>query len=136
LDRNAGYIRGRSLRVCEVVLNEIAQLPAANPYSENVKQATLRLRDDVLPQFSNRAKTIVDNVVEAEQQQQNGGDEYGNPSKMNSKRDMDEMIDACQLVYDAVTDIRHALLMNRNPEDVDSDNEYEEGIQQIFLEGR
>lgn len=45
-----------------------------------------------------------------------------------TKREVDEMIDACQLVYDAVTDIRHALLMNRNPEDVDSDNEYEEGF--------
>jgi hypothetical protein len=118
LDRDAGYIRGRSLRVCDVVLNEIAQMPT-NPYSENVKQATLRLRDQVLPQFEKNAEHIVADLSEAEQ--------TGNDEKRDQPREVDEMIDACQLVYDAMTDIRHALLMNRNPEDVDSDNEYEEG---------
>jgi len=118
LDRDAGYIRGRSLRVCDVVLNEIAQMPA-NPYSENVKQATLRLRDQVLPQFEKNAEHIVADLSEAEQ--------TGNDEKRDQPREVDEMIDACQLVCDAMTDIRHALLMNRNPEDVDSDNEYKEG---------
>lgn len=45
LDQAAGYIRGRSLRVCEVVLNEMSQHPM-NPYCENVKRTTLRLRDE------------------------------------------------------------------------------------------
>lgn len=124
LDQNAGQIRGRSLRICEVVLNEIGQLPA-NPYSENVRRATLRLRDNVLPAFEKQAETIVADLVEMEDK---GGAAGGNEEvERDAKRDVDEMIDACQLVYDAVTDIRHALLMNRNPEDVDSDNEYEEG---------
>lgn len=42
-------------------------------------------------------------------------------------RDVDEFIEASELVHNAVKEIRNALLMNRNPEDVDSDNEYEEG---------
>ena len=50
LDRNAGYIRGRSVRVCDMVLNEIGQVPS-NPYSENVKRATVRLRDSLLINF-------------------------------------------------------------------------------------
>uniref|UniRef100_A0A0K0DK41 Catenin alpha-2 n=1 Tax=Angiostrongylus cantonensis TaxID=6313 RepID=A0A0K0DK41_ANGCA len=41
-------------------------------------------------------------------------------------RDSDEFINACTLVHDAVKEIRNALLVNRHPEDVDSDNEYED----------
>nr|CAD2199596.1 unnamed protein product [Meloidogyne enterolobii] len=123
LDRNAGYIRGRSVRVCDMVLNEIGQVPS-DSYSENVKRATLCLRDNVLPHFKKRAEQIVSALTEVEKTSKDGDDE--NQTEMETKREVDEMIDACQLVYDAVTDIRHALLMNRNPEDVDSDNEYEE----------
>lgn len=47
-----------------------------------------------------------------------------------SREDVEEMIDACNLVHESVSEIRRALLMNRNPEDVDSDNEYEEGNKQ------
>jgi hypothetical protein len=54
-------------------------------------------------------------------QQQNGVD------PPNTHEHVDQMIDACQSIHDGVADIRHSLLMNRNPEDVDSDNEYEEG---------
>uniref|UniRef100_A0A915ME92 Uncharacterized protein n=1 Tax=Meloidogyne javanica TaxID=6303 RepID=A0A915ME92_MELJA len=123
LDRNAGYIRGRSVRVCDMVLNEIGQVPS-DSYSENVKRATLCLRDNVLPQFKKRAEQIVSALTEVERTLKDGDD--GNQTEMETKREVDEMIYACQKVYDAVTDIRHALLMNRNPEDVDSDNEYEE----------
>ncbi|CAK5116848.1 unnamed protein product [Meloidogyne enterolobii] len=123
LDRNAGYIRGRSVRVCDMVLNEIGQVPT-DSYSENVKRATLCLRDNVLPHFKKRAEQIVSALTEVEKTLKDGDDE--SQLETETKREVDEMIDACQLVYDAVTDIRHALLMNRNPEDVDSDNEYEE----------
>ncbi|KAI3422107.1 hypothetical protein GPALN_012640 [Globodera pallida] len=115
LDQTAGFIRGRSLRICEVVLSEMGQL-SANSYCENVKKATLHLRDEILPHFTQRAGDIVERLAN---EVQSDGDR-------ESKRDIDEMIDACQLVHEAVTDIRHAMLMNRNPEDVDSDNEYEE----------
>ncbi|KAL3101300.1 hypothetical protein niasHT_028056 [Heterodera trifolii] len=115
LDQIAGFIRGRSLRVCDVVLNEMGQL-SANPYCENVRRAALHLRNEILPHFTHRAGDIVQRVA----------DQHQSDGERESKRDVDEMIDACQLVHEAVTDIRHAMLMNRNPEDVDSDNEYEE----------
>ena len=41
--------------------------------------------------------------------------------------DVDEIIEASELVHNQVKEIRDALLMNRNPEDVDSDNEYVDG---------
>jgi len=85
---------------------------------------------DVLPHFKKRAEQIVSALTEVEKTSKDGDDE--NQTEMETKREVDEMIDACQLVYDAVTDIRHALLMNRNPEDVDSDNEYEEGYFKIL----
>lgn len=116
LDRTAGGIRGRSLRICDVVDGEMDQHPS-NQYTETVRNATRRLRDNVLPQFVARAGKIVEGICDAEQT----GEER------DTDQDVNEMIDACQLVHDAVNDIRHALLMNRNPEDVDSDNEYEEG---------
>lgn len=40
--------------------------------------------------------------------------------------DVEEFIDAASLVHEAIRDIRHALLMNRDPRDIDSDEDYEE----------
>ncbi len=40
--------------------------------------------------------------------------------------DLDEFIDAASLVHEAIRDIRNALVMNRDPGDIDSDEEYEE----------
>lgn len=129
LDRSAGAIRGRSMRICEVVANEIEQL-SPSQYVENVKIATRRLRDNgkfltkfflknlVLPQFSMRAEKIYSNM---------------NDPNMEDENNVDEMIDACDFVVESVNEIRKALLMNRNPEDVDSDNEYEEGILLYFF---
>ncbi|KAI1719528.1 vinculin family domain-containing protein [Ditylenchus destructor] len=115
LDRTAGAIRGRSIRVCDVVANEIEQLPPSH-YSENVKDAIKRLREDALPQFVNRVEKIGSNIDEAKQ----------SGIERDHKEDVDEMIEACNLVYEAVGDVRCAFLMNMNPEDMDSDNEYEE----------
>lgn len=116
-DRSAGAIRGRSIRICEVIANELEQLPGSQ-YTENVKSATRRLRDATIPQFVARAEKIFERTSQAEQTPR------GEP-ELNA--DVDEMIDACALLEESVRDIRRALLMNRNPEDVDSDNEYEEG---------
>ena len=129
LDRSAGAIRGRSMRICEVVSNEIEQLPPSQ-YVENVKNATRRLRDSVLPQFSARAEKIYSNMNCQDR-------ENGNDMEYDPREDVEEMIDACNLVHESVSDIRRALLMNRNPEDVDSDNEYEEdGITTIIGDTR
>uniref|UniRef100_A0A914V0Y7 Vinculin n=1 Tax=Plectus sambesii TaxID=2011161 RepID=A0A914V0Y7_9BILA len=107
LDRTAGAIRGRSLRVCDVVDTEM-ELLQPSPYTDQVRQATRVLRRDVLPQFANRAEKAVGML---------SSDPQGDV-------DVDEFIDAASLVHEAIRDIRHALLLNRNPEDVDSDNEY------------
>lgn len=65
----------------------------------------------VLPQFANRAEKAVETLS----------------SDPQGEVDIDEFIDAASLVHEAIRDIRHALLLNRNPEDVDSDNEYVDG---------
>lgn len=70
-----------------------------------------------LPQFAHRAEKIVTDVFDAEQSN----------TERDTSQDVNEMIEACSVIHDAVNDVRRALLMNRNPEDVDSDNEYEEG---------
>jgi len=118
LDRVAGEIRGRSMRICELVGGEMEQLPAGSNYGENVKTALRVLRDNVLPQFVSRAERLGNEMWEAEK--------GGSLQDRDTNRDVDEMIDACNFIHDAVNDIRQALLMNRHPEDVDSDNEYEE----------
>ncbi|VDK21692.1 unnamed protein product [Anisakis simplex] len=122
LDRTAGGIRGRSLRVCSVVDNEMDANPT-NPYTERVKKATKMLREDVINEFSTRAERVV-NKLENEEE----------PSNQNE--DIDEIIEASELVHNAVKEIRNALLMNRNPEDVDSDNEYEDDGQTIYPDNR
>lgn len=45
LDRSAGGIRGRSLRVCNVVDSEM-DMVAASSYRDRVRMATKLLRDD------------------------------------------------------------------------------------------
>ncbi|VDK83972.1 unnamed protein product [Litomosoides sigmodontis] len=118
LDRSAGGIRGRSLRVCNVVDSEM-DLVAASSYKDRIQMATKVLRDDVINQFSNRAERVV-NKLENEAAEGNGGE------NRDYAADVDEFIEASELVHNAVKEIRNALLLNRNPEDVDSDNEYEE----------
>ncbi|MFH4980926.1 hypothetical protein AB6A40_007635 [Gnathostoma spinigerum] len=117
LDRTAGGIRGRSLRVCNVVENEM-ESSVANSYTGRVKKATKRLREEVINQFEGRAERLVNKLDHSARE--NGHGYCGNEG------DVDEFIEASELVHNAVKDIRNALLMNRNPEDVDSDNEYEE----------
>ena len=75
-----------------------------------------------LPQFVARAEKIVARYFDADNQVEGV-----------ERQDADDMIDACTLIHDAVGEIRRALLMNRNPEDVDSDNEYEEGGHLLIL---
>lgn len=115
LHKATGDIHGRSLRVCDVVEAEMALIPPTE-YSETVKKAAKILRDNVLPQFTNHSKEITQRILDHQ--------ENGHEIDKNSM--IDEMIDACGLVHNAVKNVRHALLMNRNPEDIDSDIEYEE----------
>ncbi|KIH50515.1 vinculin family protein [Ancylostoma duodenale] len=123
LDRASGAIRGRSLRVCSAVDAEMDALqPSA--YTERVKLATRRLRDEMLSQYAVRAEAV---VTRLEATGPNSTQEESEiPANLCRDRDSDEFINACTLVHDAVKEIRNALLVNRHPEDVDSDNEYED----------
>lgn len=115
LDRASGAIRGRSLRVCSAVDAEMdALLPST--YTERVKLATRKLRDEMLSQYAFRAEAVVTRLEAC----------GSNSTQEERDRDSDEFINACTLVHDAVKEIRNALLVNRHPEDVDSDNEYED----------
>ncbi|KAE9549058.1 hypothetical protein FO519_007729 [Halicephalobus sp. NKZ332] len=113
IDRSAGAIRGRSLRICEVVNAEMDTINPC-PYTDNVRLATRKLNDILRNEFVQRATSIVNRI------QSQGPD----MAKEELDRESDEMIAACELIDNAVRDIRTAVLMNHNPEEVDSDNEY------------
>uniref|UniRef100_W6NBF2 Vinculin alpha-catenin domain containing protein n=1 Tax=Haemonchus contortus TaxID=6289 RepID=W6NBF2_HAECO len=115
LDRASGAIRGRSLRVCSAVDAEMDALQPST-YTDRVKLATRRLRDEMLSQYAIRAEAVVTRLEAT----------GTNSTQEERDRDSDEFINACTLVHDAVKEIRNALLVNRHPEDVDSDNEYED----------
>ncbi|KAK6060320.1 hypothetical protein COOONC_02019 [Cooperia oncophora] len=85
-------------------------------YTDRVKLATRRLRDEMLSQYAIRAEAVVTRLEAT----------GTNSTQEERDRDSDEFINACTLVHDAVKEIRNALLVNRHPEDVDSDNEYED----------
>ncbi|KAH7710192.1 catenin [Aphelenchoides avenae] len=118
LDNAAGCIRLRAKRICDVVDGEMDQLPPTQ-YSENVKQASRRLRDGALHSFAREAERLVSEIEVSNARSE----------PRDTQQDVDRMITAGTSVHNSVNEIRQALLMNRNPEDVDSDNEYEEGAQ-------
>lgn len=75
-----------------------------------------------MPQFVSRAEKIVAGIE---------ADEWdGDPTQ---RPEIDELIDACDVMVEAIADVRQALLLNRHSDDVDSDNEYEEGLLFMFL---
>ncbi|KAL4231940.1 Catenin alpha-1 [Mactra antiquata] len=109
LDRTAGAIRGRSARVCNVVSAEMDNYEPG-PYTERVMEAVILLRDQVMPNFAEKVEIAVDALI------QNA------PERI----DENEFIDASRLVYDGVRDIRQAVLMNRAPEEIDTDTDLED----------
>ncbi|XP_052252345.1 catenin alpha-2-like isoform X1 [Dreissena polymorpha] len=109
LDRTAGAIRGRSARVCNVVAAEMDNYEPG-PYTDRVMEAVILLRDQVMPNFAEKVELAVDALS------QNA------PERI----DENEFIDASRLVYDGVRDIRQAVLMNRAPEELDTDTDLED----------
>ncbi|KAJ1359543.1 hypothetical protein KIN20_018307 [Parelaphostrongylus tenuis] len=83
-----------------------ALLPSA--YTERVKMANRKLRDEMLSQYAFRAEAVVTRLEAS----------GSNSTQEERDRDSDEFINACTLVHDAVKEIRNALLVNRHPEDV------------------
>ncbi|XP_072013158.1 catenin alpha-2-like isoform X2 [Amphiura filiformis] len=108
LDRTAGAIRGRSARICSVVESEMQNYDNG-VYTVKVSDAVLILREQVMPHFADRVEYAVDALST-------------DPQK---DTDENEFIDASRMVYDGVRDIRRAVLMNRAPEELESDTEYE-----------
>ncbi|XP_077991933.1 catenin alpha-2-like [Glandiceps talaboti] len=108
LDRTAGAIRGRSSRVCNVVEAEM-QNYEPGLYTEQVRDAVIILRDQVMPHFAERVEIAVDALS-------------SNPPQ---DTDENEFIDASRMVYDGVRDIRRAVLMNRAPDEIETDTEYD-----------
>ncbi|XP_022288190.1 catenin alpha-2-like isoform X4 [Crassostrea virginica] len=106
LDRTAGAIRGRSSRVCNVVSAEMENYEQG-VYVDRVMEAVEMLRDQVMPNFAEKVEIAVDGL------------------SYNPPRDIDEneFIDASRLVYDAVRDIRQAVLLDRTEVETDSEVE-------------
>ncbi|KAJ8026040.1 Catenin alpha-2 [Holothuria leucospilota] len=110
LDRTAANIQGRSARICTVVDAEMLNYEPGL-YTQQVNDAVLVLKDQVIPSFSN----MVDVAVQA--------------LGTNPPRDVDEneFIDASRMVYDGVREIRRTVLMNRPLDEIETDSEdYEE----------
>ncbi|UYV60773.1 CTNNA1 [Cordylochernes scorpioides] len=96
LDRTAGAIRGRSLRVCSVVASEMDSYEPGI-YTDGVLKAVAVLREQVMPNFATRVDKAIKVLASH------------NPKDV----DENEFIDASRLVYDGVREIRRAVLMNR-----------------------
>ncbi|XP_047039774.1 catenin alpha isoform X5 [Helicoverpa zea] len=112
LERTAGAIRGRANRVCSVVTQEMDNYEPCI-YTKRVLEAVTVLRDQVMSKFGVRVDAAVSAL--------GGG--------AGAALDENDFIDASRLVYDAVREIRRAVLMNRDeeeldPEDVELDEHY------------
>ncbi|CAG5128050.1 unnamed protein product [Candidula unifasciata] len=109
LDRTAGAIRGRSTRVCNVVVAEMDNYESGQ-YTERVMEAVVMLRDQIMPNFAEKVELAVDAL-------------NSNPSK-----DVDEndFIEASRLVYDGVRDIRQAVLMSGAEFDESDSEDFED----------
>lgn len=108
LDRTAGAIRGRSARVCNVVSSEMDNYEPGI-YTDRVLEAVTVLRDQVMPNFAHRVEAAVESLTSS------GAKEV----------DENDFIDASRLVYDGVREIRRAVLMNRDADELDSETEIE-----------
>ncbi|XP_045509176.1 catenin alpha [Colias croceus] len=118
LERTAGAIRGRANRVCSVVTQEMDNYEPCI-YTKRVLEAVTVLRDQVMSKFAVRVDAAVSAL---------GGGGGGG-------LDENDFIDASRLVYDAVREIRRAVLMNRTSDDLDTDTEFEP-VEDMTMETR
>ncbi|XP_050679046.1 catenin alpha [Leptidea sinapis] len=118
LERTAGAIRSRAARVCSVVSQEMDNYEPCI-YTKRVLEAVTVLRDQVMSKFAVRVDAAVSALGA-------GG---------NAGLDENDFIDASRLVYDAVREIRRAVLMNRTSDDLDTDTEFEP-VEDMTMETR
>ena len=109
LDRIAGAIRGRSVRISGVVACEMENYEPG-VYTERVLEAIRLLRSEVMPNFSIKVDDAVVALTSL-------------PPRLV---DENEFIDASRLVYDGVREVRRAVLLNRAEEEIDTDTDWEE----------
>nr|CAB3234268.1 catenin alpha-2 [Phallusia mammillata] len=102
LDRKGGDIRGRTARICEVVVSEMENYEP-DYYTQKVIETCQNLKDQVMPRFESRLENTIEALVK---------DPPEDPQE-------NDFIDSSRLVYDGVREIRRAVLMIKNPEDID-----------------
>nr|XP_002131748.1 catenin alpha-2 [Ciona intestinalis] len=102
LDRKGGDIRGRTARICQVVISEMEHYEP-DYYTQKVVDSCEMLKSQVMPKFEARLETTINALAKDPQE---------DPQE-------NEFIDSSRFVYDAVREVRRAVLMIKNPEDVD-----------------
>ena len=106
LDRSAGAVRGRVMRVCHVVNTEMDNYETGQ-YTDTVNRSVLVVKDNIMPQFAEYVDMVVDAL------------------SMDPMGEVDEnsFIEAARLVYEGIRDIRRAVMMKNPLEETDSDDE-------------
>jgi catenin alpha len=108
LDRTAGAIRGRTSRVCNVVVTE-TDLYEPDEVINKILESVCVLRDQLIPNFARSVEYAVSGL------------------SSQPMRDPDDngFIEASRLVYDGVHDVRNAVLMLHD-HDYDAESEIED----------
>ena len=108
LDRTAGAIRGRTSRVCNVVVTE-TDLYEPDEVINKILESVCVLRDQLIPNFARSVEYAVSGLTS------------------QPMRDPDDngFIEASRLVYDGVHDVRNAVLMLHD-HDYDAESEIED----------
>ena len=110
LERTSNAIKGRSGRICNVVASEMDNYEPGL-YTERVLEAIKLLSERVMPNFAQKVDGALATIGP-------GGDK----DKVSQLEEHD-FIDATRLVYDGVREVRRAVLLNRGPNDYESDEE-------------
>ncbi|CAF1407511.1 unnamed protein product [Rotaria magnacalcarata] len=113
VDLTAGAIRGRSMRVIDVVTAEMEKYEPGE-YTEAVMESVRILRDQIVPGFAERIQTAIDIL-----RMKSG---YDNRTYELSEQ---EIIEVSSSVYHAIRDIRNSVLMNP---DLEWPSDDEEGL--------
>jgi len=98
------------VRIAEVVTQEMDSFEAG-AYSDRVREAVRLLQTELIPNYESHVVTAVSGLEEGYK----GVDE-------------NEFIEACRLVYDGVREVRRAVLVNREGEDTDTEEEQDEEV--------
>jgi catenin alpha len=109
LDRNAGAIRARTARICNIVAAEMDDYEPCE-YTNKVLDTVQVLRDQIIVNFARSVEYAINALV----------------AQPIRDPDENEFIDASRLVYDGVRDVRNAVLLIRDPNYEVSDSDIDE----------